>query len=85
MAPNVVVGQGCVVMAGAVLQHRVPLLAGILGSLLLGGIRLTSEQARRPGAGPPQRVLIVEAGDAGSLIARETQRHVKAGLLSIGF
>lgn len=71
------------------LPRSVPLLAGVLGFLLMGGVRtatrLTSEQVRRQIAGPQQRVLIVGAGDAGSLIAREMQRHPEAGLLPIGF
>ena len=47
--------------------------------------RSLSEQVKRQDAGTQQRVLIVGAGDAGSLIAREMQRHPEAGLLPIGF
>ncbi|WP_424951111.1 polysaccharide biosynthesis protein [Deinococcus sp.] len=71
------------------LPRSVPLLAGVLGLMMMGGVRLTarliSEQVRRQGAGTQQRVLIIGAGDAGSLIAREMQRHPEAGLLPIGF
>lgn len=64
-------------------------MAGVLGLLLMGGIRLvarlTSERVRLQAAPQRQRVLIVGAGDAGSLIAREMQRHPEAGLEPIGF
>ncbi|UQN09560.1 nucleoside-diphosphate sugar epimerase/dehydratase [Deinococcus sp. QL22] len=80
---------GFVLQTWLQLPRSVPLLAGVLGFLLMGGVRLatrlTSEQTRRQVAGPQQRVLIVGAGDAGSLIAREMQRHPEAGLLPIGF
>lgn len=71
------------------LPRSVPLLAGILGFLLMGGARLASrllsEQRRRTSAGEQRRVLIVGAGEAGTLIAREMQRHPEAGLAPIGF
>ena len=71
------------------LPRSVPLLAGIVGLLLMGGVRLftrlTNEQSRRQTTELQQRVLIVGAGDAGSLIAREMQRHPEAGLQPIGF
>ncbi|ULH14248.1 polysaccharide biosynthesis protein (plasmid) [Deinococcus sp. KNUC1210] len=71
------------------LPRSVPLLAGMIGVLLMGGIRILTRQAnervRRNSAGTRQRVLIVGAGNAGSLIAREMQRHPEAGLHPIGF
>lgn len=71
------------------LPRSVPLLAGVLGLLLMGAIRLVarmlSEQVRRQNTETQKRVLIVGAGEAGSLIAREMQRHPEAGLIPIGF
>lgn len=71
------------------LPRSVPLLAGVLGLLLLGGVRLSArlihESGRAQQGGERKRVLIVGAGDAGSLIAREMQRHPEAGLHPIGF
>lgn len=89
VATLIMFAMGYVLQSWLQLPRSVPLLAGILGFLLMGGVRLatrlTSEQVRRQVAGPYQRVLIVGAGDAGSLIAREMQRHPEAGLLPIGF
>jgi FlaA1/EpsC-like NDP-sugar epimerase len=77
------------ILQGWLLPRSVPILAGLLGLLLLGGIRLAarlaSEQVRRSTAGTQRRVLIVGAGEAGILIAREMQRHPEAGLVPIGF
>lgn len=71
------------------LPRSVPVLAGVLGFLMLGGVRvvarLTSERARFQATPTRQRVLIVGAGEAGSLIAREMQRHPESGLDPIGF
>lgn len=71
------------------LPRSVPVLAGVLGFLLMGGVRLAarlaSERARLQAAPQRQRVLIVGAGEAGTLIAREMQRHPEAGLEAIGF
>ncbi|MFC3862728.1 polysaccharide biosynthesis protein [Deinococcus antarcticus] len=70
------------------LPRSVPLLAGLLGLVFMGGVRLVArmlaEQVQRQGTSQ-QRVLIVGAGQAGSLIAREMQRHPEAGLNPIGF
>lgn len=85
----VMFAMGFVLQSWLQLPRSVPLLAGVLGFLLMGGVRfatrLTNEQVRRTSVGTQQRVLIVGAGDAGSLIAREMQRHPEAGLLPIGF
>ena len=71
------------------LPRSVPLLAGVLGFLLMGGVRvlarLLAEKVRSRDAATHKRVLIVGAGDAGALIAREMQRHPEAGLRPIGF
>lgn len=49
--------------------------------------RLAHEEGltRRAAAGDRRRVLIVGAGEAGSLIARELRRHPETGLLPVGF
>lgn len=71
------------------LPRSVPLLAGVLGFLLMGAARilarLLAERVRSRDATTQKRVLIVGAGSAGSLIAREMQRHPEAGLRPIGF
>lgn len=71
------------------LPRSVPILAGILGFLLLGAVRLIArllhERSRANRDILRQRVLIVGAGEAGSLIAREMQRHPEAGLEPVGF
>jgi FlaA1/EpsC-like NDP-sugar epimerase len=89
VATLIIFAMGFVLQSWLQLPRSVPLLAGVLGFVLMGGVRLAtrlaSEQARRQVAGPQQRVLIVGAGDAGSLIVREMQRHPEAGLLPIGF
>lgn len=71
------------------LPRSVPLLAGIFGFLMLGGARMLTrlfhERERGRSATEQRRVLIVGAGEAGTLIAREMQRHPESGLQAIGF
>ncbi|WP_349774814.1 polysaccharide biosynthesis protein [Deinococcus taeanensis] len=71
------------------LARSVPLLAGALGFLLMGGARLLfrmfQDRIRQQQVPARQRVLIVGAGEAGALIAREIQRHPESGLQVIGF
>lgn len=89
LATLVIFALGFIFQGWLQLPRSVPILAGVLGLLMMGGVRLLarslSEHVRRQDAGTQQRVLIVGAGDAGSLIAREMQRHPEAGLLPIGF
>lgn len=89
LATLIVFALGFVFQSWLMLPRSVPLLAGVLGFLLMGGVRMAariaSEQVRRGSAGTQRRVLIVGAGEAGSLIAREMQRHPEAGLKPIGF
>lgn len=80
---------GFILQSWLQLPRSVPLLAGIVGFLLLGSVRmfarLLSEGARRRDVPVSSRVLIVGAGEAGTLIAREMQRHPEAGLDPVGF
>ncbi|MFC4639974.1 polysaccharide biosynthesis protein [Deinococcus hohokamensis] len=89
LATLVMFAVGFVLQTWLQLPRTVPVLAGVLGLLLMGGVRLAarlaSERVRLQGASHRQRVLIVGAGEAGSLIAREMQRHPEAGLEPIGF
>jgi FlaA1/EpsC-like NDP-sugar epimerase len=66
----------------------VPLLEGGVAFLLMGVVRFLVrrywERTRASGA-EGIRVLIVGAGDAGSMVARELLRHPEAGLLPVGF
>ena len=72
--------------------RSVPFLEALLSIVLLGGARVAtrwfSERVFRPrgrASGPQKRVLIVGAGEAGTLLAREALRHPEAGLLPVGF
>lgn len=89
LATLLIFALGFILQSWLQLPRSVPILAGVLGFLLMGGVRMASrisaEQVRRRGVGGLRRVLIVGAGDAGSLIAREMQRHPEAGLRPIGF
>ncbi|MFC6592786.1 nucleoside-diphosphate sugar epimerase/dehydratase [Deinococcus lacus] len=71
------------------LPRSVPLLGGVLGFGLLAGARVLSRLSRERTAfknvTQGSRVLIVGAGEAGSMIAREMQRHPEAGLEPVGF
>ncbi|AFZ66487.1 polysaccharide biosynthesis protein [Deinococcus peraridilitoris] len=69
--------------------RSIPIIEGILAALILGGVRLgtrafneTQQRQRIEGA---QKVLIVGAGEAGIMIAREMLRHPEAGLVPVAF
>jgi len=70
------------------MPRSVPLLEGGVALLLMGVVRFLVrrywERTRASGA-EGTRVLIVGAGDAGSMVARELLRHPEAGLLPVGF
>lgn len=70
------------------MPRSVPLLEGGVAFLLMGVVRFLVrrywERTRASGA-EGIRVLIVGAGDAGSMVARELLRHPEAGLLPVGF
>lgn len=70
--------------------RSIPLLDGVLAVLLLSGVRLGvrlfHERLSAAAVGrDARRVLIVGAGEAGTMIAREMIRHPKARLLPVGY
>jgi len=72
--------------------RSVPLIEGGLALLMLGGVRLAvrmlfehSQLSLADNGHPRKRVLVVGAGDAGTMLAREMLRHPEAGLLPVGF
>ncbi len=75
------------------IPRSVPLIEGGLALLLLGGARLAGrilfERAQLARSQPPhsgsRRVLIIGAGEAGTMLAREMLRHPESGLVPIGF
>ena len=72
------------------LPRSVPLIEAALSILLLGGVRflwrwLGEMRARTQSSRPQQRVLLVGAGEAGSLMVREMQRHPEMGLQPVAF
>jgi FlaA1/EpsC-like NDP-sugar epimerase len=69
--------------------RSVPLLDGMMTLLFIGGVRFSIRaveywRARRRRE-ERQRVLIVGAGDAGSLIARDLRANPRTGLEPVGF
>lgn len=92
------IGLGTLVLTSAafllrphlLIPRSVPILEGGLALLVLGGIRLLARMGHereqgRVNNGSARRVLIVGAGEAGTMIAREMIRHPEAGLLPVGF
>lgn len=70
------------------IPRSVPLLAGMVGFLLLAGVRLGTrlwDEGKRSHSARGQRVLVVGAGEAGTMITREMQRHPETGLQPVGF
>ena len=73
------------------LPRSIPALTGVLAFILLGGARLAmrlwNERQHRLTVETAncQRVLIIGAGSAGMMIAREMQRHPESGLIPVGF
>ena len=69
----------------------VPIIDGMLTGLLMfaarGTARHLSERRRtgEPSTRKPRRILLIGAGEAGSLIAREMLRHPETGMLPVGF
>jgi FlaA1/EpsC-like NDP-sugar epimerase len=74
----------------SIIPRSVPLIDGTLALLFLGGARLLTRfyherVLQRQAQGTSKRVLIVGAGEAGTIIAREMLRHPEAGLEPVGF
>ncbi|MEM0962261.1 MAG: nucleoside-diphosphate sugar epimerase/dehydratase [Bacteroidota bacterium] len=77
------------------IPRSVPLIEALLAAGGLAGLRFAAriyyeERGVRPGvdtdvSDAPQRVLVVGAGDAGTLIAREMLRHPEHGRRPVGF
>lgn len=73
------------------IPRSIPLIEGGVSLLALGGVRLLTrvyferEDARSFTGRSSSRVLIVGAGEAGIMIAREMLRHPSSGLEPIGF
>ena len=73
--------------------RSIPLIEGGVALLLLGGIRLITRLLYERGLAirasgdnnRARRVLIVGAGEAGTMMAREMLRHPEAGLVPVGF
>ena len=71
--------------------RSIPLIEGGVALLALGGVRLMTrvyferEDARGFTGRSSSRVLIVGAGEAGIMIAREMLRHPSSGLEPVGF
>ena len=72
--------------------RTVPLISGLLAVLLMGGarlaVRLHHERGVRSSAlagSSERRVLLVGAGEAGSLFARELRRNPVSAMRAIGF
>ncbi len=57
----------------------------VMGAMRFGARALSETNSTRGHAFPPKRVLIVGAGEAGVMIAREMRRHPESGLLPVGF
>lgn len=75
-----------------VIPRSVPLIEGMLALLVLGLLRFGARLRHERGGWflneerlSDRRVLIVGAGEGGTMIAREILRHPEAGLLPVGF
>ena len=70
--------------------RSVPLIEGALALLLMGGMRLLARvlferEGVRATLGSSRRVLVIGAGEAGTMMVRELLRHPESGLIPIGF
>ncbi len=73
------------------IPRSIPLIEGGVALLLLGGIRLAARLLNERGlagktsGNQARRVLIIGAGEAGTMLVREMLRHPEAGLVPVGF
>ncbi|MFN8374434.1 MAG: nucleoside-diphosphate sugar epimerase/dehydratase [Anaerolineae bacterium] len=72
------------------LPRSIPLIEAALAILALGAVRLLNRLLHEQAAqgipsGEVKRVLVVGAGEAGTMMARELLRHPEAGLKPLGF
>jgi FlaA1/EpsC-like NDP-sugar epimerase len=72
------------------IPRSVPLIEGATALLLMGGMRLLARvfferEGTRATAGSSRRVLVIGAGEAGTMIVRELLRHPESGLIPVGF
>lgn len=71
------------------IPRSIPMIESILGIMSLGGARLVTrlyyESSVAPGIGDARRILIVGAGETGTMIAREMQRRPESGMLPVAF
>jgi FlaA1/EpsC-like NDP-sugar epimerase len=70
--------------------RSVPLIEGATALLLMGGMRLLARvlferEGTRATAGSSRRVLVIGAGEAGTMMVRELLRHPESGLIPVGF
>jgi len=72
--------------------RSVPIINTLLAVLALGGIRVLyrcycerRNCERRQSWTRPKKILVIGAGEAGSLIVREMLRHPESGLMPVGF
>ncbi|MBN1283944.1 MAG: polysaccharide biosynthesis protein [Anaerolineae bacterium] len=89
---SVVILIGIVFVAPAPLSapRSVPIIDGLLAFLALGGVRLSNRlwherQRRQAVASTARRVLVVGAGEAGTMLVREMLRHPESGIAPVGF
>ncbi|MEM4725041.1 MAG: polysaccharide biosynthesis protein, partial [Candidatus Hadarchaeum sp.] len=70
------------------LPRSIPFIGGLLTLVMVGGIRFSvrlAEQWSRRGTPGGLRVLIIGAGEAGRMIAREIQNNPQLNLEPVGF
>ncbi len=79
-----------VVSQWTLVPRSVPLIEGALALLLMGGMRLLARvlferEGVRATSGSSKRVLVIGAGEAGTMMVRELLRHPESGLIPVGF
>jgi FlaA1/EpsC-like NDP-sugar epimerase len=87
----ILVSVGMVASFIAWFSRSVLVIDWLLTTVAMAGIRVSvrvlaeSRQLRHPRIGSPKRVLVVGAGDAGTMVVREMQRNPHLGLEPLGF